>query len=177
MTHVTKLIGAPGSGKTTKLLEFAEREAEEHETSVGQLMFCTFSKSAQREATERFMDVYPDASEETIEKRVKTVHGASLVACLIDGDLELRSHNNLDQPGQLVIRRNNDRDAPYFGWFFKSEFPHVHYDPDADDPIKRLEDGEDTEAPTGNQVLALYDYLKSKNLALDQFYHTPFYDD
>ncbi|KOX92696.1 UvrD-helicase domain-containing protein [Halorubrum tropicale] len=177
MTHVTKLVGAPGSGKTTKLLEFAEREAEEHDTGVGQIMFCTFSKSAQQEATERFMDVYPDSSEETIEKRVKTVHGASLVACLIDGDLERRSHNNLDQPGQLLIRRNNDRDAPYFGWFFKSEFPHVHYDPDADDPIKRLGDGEDAETPTGNQVLALYDYLKSKNLALDQFYHTPFYDD
>jgi len=177
MTHVTKLLGAPGSGKTTKLLEFAEREADEYDTGYGQLMFCTFSRSAQQEATERFMDVYPDADEDDLKKRVKTVHGASLVACLVDGDLELRNHNNLDEPGQLIIRRNKDRDAPYFRWFFKSEFPQVHYDPDADDPIKRLEDGEDIEAPTGNRVLALYDYLKSKHWPLDQYYQAPFYDD
>jgi superfamily I DNA/RNA helicase len=177
MTHVTKLLGAPGSGKTTKLLEFAEEEAEEYGTGYGEIMFCTFSRSAQQEATERFREVYPGADADDLEKRVKTVHGASLVACLVDGDLELRNHNNLDEPGQLIIRRNNDRDAPYFRWFFEKHFPQVRYDPDADDPIKRLEDGEDVEAPSGNRVLALYDYLKSKHWPLDQYYQAPFYDD
>lgn len=177
MTHITKLVGAPGSGKTTKLLEFADREANTHETPFGKLMFCTFSRSAQQEATSRFADVYPDAAMDDLKKRVKTVHGASLVACLVDGGLELRDHDAPDNPGQLIIRRNNDRDAEYFEWFFKTEFPQVRYDPAANDPIKRLEDGEDVEAPMGNQALALYDYLKSKDWGLDQYYRAPFYDD
>jgi DNA helicase-2/ATP-dependent DNA helicase PcrA len=179
MTTVTKLIGAPGSGKTTKLLEFCEREANKYDTGCGQLMFCTFSGSAQQEVTERFTDVYPDEEFEDLKKRVRTVHSASLVACLVDGGLNLRDNPEAD--GQLLIRRGNERggdsELGYAEYFFKSRFPRVQYDPSANDPIKELESGESTDIPDGNRVLALYDYLKSKHWPLDEYYRAPFFDD
>lgn len=175
--EVTKLLGAPGSGKTTKLLEFAEEEATENDVAAADVMFLTYSKTAKQDVLPRFENVYPHVDEDDLEDRVKTVHGASLSACIIDGDLEIRGHDDPDQPGQLLIRRNDDRDVEYFEWFFKSRFPSIEYDPAADDPIQQLEDGEVTKAPSGNHLMAMYDYLRSKNWELDQYYRVPFYDD
>jgi len=176
-TEVIKLVGAPGSGKTTKLLEFAEEEADENDVGPGEVMFCTFSRSAQQEVTGRFLDVYPSADEDDLQKRVKTVHGTALSACIGDGDLTLRTHEEPDQPGQLLIRRNNDRDTPYFKWFFGQRLPSVEYDPAADDPIKQLEGGESVSVPAGNHLMAMYDYLQSKDWDLEDYYRVPFYDD
>ena len=173
-THVTKLVGAPGAGKTTALLEFAEREAEEYGTPAGELLFLTFTRSARYEAAERIQEVYPDWDTDALEKRVKTLHGAAHVACLIEGVYDVRSRENLEAPGQLLIRRTNDADACYFEWFFKQEFPHIEYDASERDPIAELRDGEVTEVPPGNRLMALYDYVKSKDWPLEQYYRAPF---
>ena len=173
-TEVKKLVGSPGSGKTTRLLEFAEREAAVHDTDYSDLMFLTFSKSAQEEATDRIMDVYPGVEENDLKKRVKTVHGTALSSCLIAGEMEIRNWDDLDAPGQLIITENRDRGLEYFSWFFKTEFPRIRYDKDGSDPIEQLEQGETSDIPAGNKVIGVYNYLKSKNWPLSDHYRTPF---
>jgi DNA helicase-2/ATP-dependent DNA helicase PcrA len=172
--HVTKLVGSPGSGKTTKLLEFTGREAEVHDTDYSDLMFLTFSKSAQEEGTIRIRDVYPAVEESDLRKRVKTVHGAALSSCLIAGEMELRDWDDLDAPGQLIITENRDDGLEYFNWFFETNFPAIRYDESENDPIQQLEEGDTGEIATGNKAIAVYDYLKSKNWPLSDYYRTPF---
>jgi len=172
--HVTKLVGAPGSGKTTKLLEFAETEAEEYETTAGELLFLTFSRSARKEAANRLGAVYPHLDEDDRNKRVKTVDGAALTACLIDDVLELRDRHNLNAPGQLLIQKNNSDDAKYFNWFFQQEFPAIDYDTEQRDPIEELQTGEPTTVPPGNRLLALYDYIQSQDWPLEDYHRAPF---
>lgn len=173
MSHVQKLVGAPGSGKTTKLLEFARTEAEEYGTPLSELSFLTFTKSAQNEAKERMMGVYPSASEEDVGKRVRTLHGAALSMCLSEGLFEYRSHHDLDAPGQLLIRKTNDDDAAYFNWFFKKHFPHIEYDTDERDLIGELKSGEPSNVAVGNRLMALYDYVVSKAWPLEDYYRAP----
>lgn len=173
-SSVTQLVGSPGSGKTTKLLDFAEREAEAHDTDLSDLLFLTFSNSAQMEAAERIQDVYPGANEDELRKRVKTVHGAALVSCLIDGDLDLRNHNDPDAPGQLIITEDRGNGLEYFSWFFEADFPRIQYDESENDPIKQLEEGDTSGIATGNKVIAVHDFLKSKNWPLSDYHRAPF---
>jgi superfamily I DNA/RNA helicase len=173
-THVTKLYGAPGSGKTTQLLEFAEREADEYDTPAGELLFLTFTRSAREEVFQRILGVYPDTNEDDLNKRVKTFHGAALSACLTEGVLDLRNRDNLEGEGQLLIRKTNDEDARYFEWFFKKHFPHIEYDSDERDPIEELRDGNPVDVAIGNRLMALYDYVKSNDWPLEQYQRAPF---
>ena len=172
--EIIKLVGSPGSGKTTKLLEFAEREAGVHETDYSDLMFLTFSKSAQAEAANRIIGVYPSADEDDVMKRVKTVHGAALSSCLIAGEMELRNWDDLDGEGQLIITENRDNGLEYFSWFFETNFPAIRYDKSENDPIQQLEEGDTGGIPTGNKAIAVYDYLKSKHWPLSDYYRAPF---
>lgn len=171
--HVTKLIGAPGSGKTTKLLEFAEQEAEEHDTSPGELLFLTFSRSARYEAADRIEEVYPSVDEDDLNKRVKTIDGAALTSCLIADVLELRNRQNLDEAGQLLIQKGNDEDTRYFDWFFRQEFPAIEYDTEERDPIEELQNGDPAGVPVGNRLMALYDYVRSQDWPLTDYHRAP----
>lgn len=170
---VTKLVGAPGSGKTTKLLEFAQQEAEEYDTPADELLFLTFSRSARHEAADRIATVYPEADLDDLDRRVKTVNGAALSACLIEDIIDLRTRDNLDEPGQLIIQKGDENDAQYFNWFFRQEFPSIEYNTEERDPIEELRDGEPTDVPPGNRLMALYDYVRSQDWPPDHHYHAP----
>lgn len=170
---VTKLVGAPGSGKTTELLRFTEREADVHDTPASDLLFTTFTRSARADAADRLGDIYPGVDEDDLDKRVRTLHGAALAACLAEDVLELRNRNDLDADGQLLIRRTNDDHAGYFAWFFRTQFPHIEYDTEERDPIQQLQNGECLDASRGNQVMVLYDYLQSADWPLDHHHHAP----
>lgn len=173
---ITKLIGSPGSGKTTRLLEFAEEEASTYGTSYNELMFLTYSKSARYEATERIRGVYPDADEEDLEKRVKTVHGAALVACLVDGPLDLRNRGDPDDDGKLIITEQEGNGLELFDFFFdsKDNCPTIRYDTDTDDPIQQLKQGDSSEIPLGNKLIAAYNYIRTKDWELSDYRRTPF---
>jgi len=170
---VTKLVGAPGSGKTTKLLEFAEQEAEDYGTPASELLFLTFSRSARHEAAERIADVYHGVDRDDLDKRVKTVDGAALTSCLIAGALDLRGRHDLEAEGQLIIQKGNDDDAKYFDWFFRQEFPHIEYDTDDVDPIAELQNGDPASVATGNRLMALYDYVRSQDWPLAEYHRAP----
>lgn len=170
---VTKIYGAPGSGKTTKLLGFADREAREDGTPADDLLFLTFTRSAREEAFERMLDVYPDRDEDDLRPRVKTLHGAALSACLAEGVLSLRNRAALDAPGQLLIRRTNAEDASYFVWFFRRHFPHIEYDVEERDPIEQLRDGDPSDSASGNRLMALYDYVNCHDWPLEHYYRAP----
>ena len=174
--RVTKLIGSPGSGKTTRLLEFAEREATEYSTGYGELMFLTYSKSARYEATEQMMDVYPDADEDDLEKRVRTLHSAALVSCFTDGTMELRNRGEPDGNGQLIITEQQGNGLELFEFFFdsKKNCPHIPYDADTNDPIQQLEEGGSAEIPLGNKLIAAYNYIRTKDWELSEYRRTPF---
>lgn len=170
---ITKLVGAPGSGKTTELLQFAKREADAHGTPASDLLFCTFTRSASDDAATRLGDIYPGVDEDKLDKRVKTLHGAALAACLAEGVLDSRNRNDLDADGLLLIRRKNNHDTEFYDWFFRTQFPHIEYDTEELDLLQKLQVGESLEAATGNQVLALYNYLKSADWPLDHHHHAP----
>lgn len=178
--HVTKLVGAPGSGKTTNLLRLLRDELREG-TPLDEILFCTFTKASRSEVEERLMDI-ADAEgalddETDPSDGVRTVHGSALKACLDEGVIELRNRDNLEERGQLLIRRTNDQDSCYFEWFFSQHFPAIEYNPEGDDPIEQLQAGgwDDSagDVPAGNRIMALYDYLKSKGWPLDQYHHAP----
>lgn len=173
---VSKLIGSPGSGKTTKLLEFTEREATEYGTEYSDLMFLTYSKSARYEATDRIREVYPTVDEEDLEKRVRTVHSAALVACLVDGSLDLRDRGAPDDYGQLIITEQRDSGLELFEFFFDSakNCPNIQYDGEANDPIRQLEEGGSAEIPLGNKLMAAYNYVRTKDWDLSEYWRTPF---
>lgn len=178
--HVTKLVGAPGSGKTTNLLRLLRDELRDG-TPLDDILFCTFTRAAREEVEERLLDIADEEGaldEDTAPAdHVRTVHGTALKACLDEGAIELRNRDNLDARGQLLIRRTEDEDSCYFEWFFGQHFPTIEYDPEGDDPIERLQTAEWDDAiggvPPGNQIMALYDYLKSKGQPLDQFHQAP----
>lgn len=181
--HVTKLVGAPGSGKTTNLLRLLRDELRDG-TPLDDVLFCSFTRASREEIEDRLLDIaddegaLDDLDDDTAPTdSVRTVHGAALKAALDAGAIELRNRDNLDDRGQLLIRRTDDQDSCYFSWFFGQHFPTVEYDPEGDDPIERLQSAEwddaNAEVPAGNQVMAVYDHLQSKGWPLDRFYRAP----
>lgn len=181
--HVTKLVGAPGSGKTTTMLQLLRDELRDG-TPLGDILFLTFTRAAREEVEERLLDIAeaegafdPDDEDDEFDPTdgVRTVHGAALKACLDAGVVELRNRDNLEARGDLLIRRGDDRDAPYFKWFFRKHFPTIEYDPEGDDPIEQLKEGGemDGDTPAGNRVMALYDFLQSKDWPLAAYHRAP----
>lgn len=171
---VTKIVGSPGSGKTTELLQCVQQEVKAG-LEPDNLLIMTFTRAAQNDAFSRLLDVYPDPSncQVSLSKRVKTIHGAALSACLSDHVLLLRSRQNINGPGQLLICRSNKSDADYYHWFFKKNFPAIRYKKNCD-PIKQLRAGEDIAAPLGNRLMALHTYLRSSCIKNENYHITPF---
>ena len=181
--QVTKLVGAPGSGKTTNQLRLVRDELR-NGTALEDILFCTFTRAARSEVEDRLLAIAEeegviddDDTDTDPTHGIRTVHGAALKACLGAGALELRNRDNLDDHGQLLIRRTDDRDSCYFEWFFGQHFPTIEYDPEGDDPIERLQAGgwDDTggDIPAGNRIMALYDYLQSKDWPLNAYHRAP----
>lgn len=163
---VTKIIGAPGSGKTYRLLRYVERERTEHGVDLRDLMFCTFSRAARRDAKDRIARLY-DTDTYDLDKRVKTVHAAALAACRHAGLINLTGEH-----GDEIISMSANPDV--FAEFFMRHHPAVDYDTDAHDPLKLLEQrGSVSDMAAGNAIITAYNYVKSKAWELDDYHHAP----
>lgn len=172
---VTKLVGAPGSGKTRALLEYAEDEAEFYEKRPADLAFLTFTRSGRENARQRIAErVFPDADPEDVDDCVRTFHSAALDACRTHGVLDIRQHGPPTGGDErlLITQRNADHRTAYFAPFFRRHLPRFPYDPDAGDPTRFLRSGDAPDA-TGNRLLAVYNYVQNKNWSLERHPSAP----
>lgn len=175
-TTATKLVGAPGSGKTSALLDSAADEAAEHGTDIEELLFVTYTRSAAGDARERLGEVYGGATDGELRGAARTFHAAVRAACIEQHTLDireaLRPPHAGGESGHYIATQANDPDV--LRWFFENRLPGWHYDPDAGDPLERLErDGERVETPAGNRLLALDNYLRNQRWAPSDHQHAP----
>ncbi len=167
--HVTRLLGAPGSGKTYTLTrEHATDERDERGVKLEDVRYLTFTASGRTDAMEDMAEIYPTAEEDEVKRSVKTLHGCALSAVLAKGMLDL------SEDGEDSIIRPGGSGVSVFEWFFKQNHPDLEYEDGALDPAEVLADEEDTSAPIGNQILRAYNYCRSKVWALKHYHHGPF---
>ncbi|WP_336364033.1 ATP-dependent helicase [Halalkalicoccus salilacus] len=171
--YVVRAIGAPGSGKSTLLRAFIRREREEFGTPIGDMLVSTFTRAAREDMITALIEETPNADEDDLRERVRTLHSAALNTCRESGVIHLRDRNDPEGPGIKLIRRRNSDDEALFEWFFRTEFPSVRYDPHGADPIRALETGESMGTLPGNDVMSVYDYLRSKDWPLEWYYRAP----
>ncbi|MFB6068624.1 MAG: UvrD-helicase domain-containing protein [Halobacterium sp.] len=168
---VTRLQGAPGSGKTYTLTqEHAVEERDERDVSLADVRYLTFTKSGRYDAMEAMAEVYPNAEEDDIKKSVRTLHSAALSAVTRAGLLDLGQDGDDD-----IIREGGSGDGTsVFEWFFSSEHPGIEYREGAFDPSEVLDEDTDTTIPTGNRILQAYNYCRSKVWDLKYYEHAPY---
>jgi len=71
--HITKIVGRPGSGKTTETLDIAEKEYDENDVDINDLIYITYTTSAAKEGLERIAERL-DYTEKSLEKQFRTLH-------------------------------------------------------------------------------------------------------
>jgi superfamily I DNA/RNA helicase len=165
-TRVTKIDGAPGSGKTYQLLQNVKRLKQTEDMQAWQMKFLTFSRAARRDVETRLMEVFPDEDRDTIEGAVSTVHGAALGQAIG----EVYGREEFDEQWELI---DENRDADKFARFFREEYPFIEYEVTAKDPLQALERGEEPRGSTGNDIMAAYSFLRSKMWGYDDNLHAP----
>lgn len=159
MTTVTKLDGAPGVGKTTALFETVESLAtEDHQ--LEDILYLTFTRASRREAIAELRDVYPSADRSDVKKRARTFHGAALVTCLAEGEIE--------EPGEQIITREEDETV--FARFCRRE--GLDYNPDESDPFQDGAVGDGPDA-SGNRLFAIAEFLALSRRPVEEFHHAP----
>jgi superfamily I DNA/RNA helicase len=163
---VTKIDGAPGSGKTYQLLQHVGRLRRTEDLKPWQMDFLTFSTAARADVEQRLKETFHNADPDDVEDAVSTVHGAALGQVIG----EVYGHDEFNEQWELI---DEDRDGAKFSRFFREEFPYINYDVGAKDPLKALERGEDPKGDTGNDIIAAYNFLRSKMWDYDAHQHAP----
>jgi superfamily I DNA/RNA helicase len=78
MTKVIRYIGAAGSGKSTRLLEYIEEQVVENSLNIEDILFISFTRSQISDIKARIHKIFKIADEKTINSHVRTIHGAAL---------------------------------------------------------------------------------------------------
>ena len=104
-----RLIGLPGTGKTTRLLEYLEELLEEYQPT--EIIYCSFSNAAVNEAKERVQQKFNIASEDL--KYFKTMHSLCLRL--------LKEHNFKD----IGSKPATDHDFQQFLNTFVDSYPEL----------------------------------------------------
>lgn len=152
LPEVYKVIGAPGTGKTTRVV--GNPDIDEHTSLVQQNLeeypwedqfIVTYTKSATDEAATRLAKML-DAYKYEIEERVRTIHSHCYGA--INADRE-----------QVV--GYNDRNG-----FCKKHDLEFSYESDEDDMMGQ-------ELAEGNQLFKLYGWLKSNRMEIEDWEDCP----
>lgn len=87
---ITKIYGAPGTGKTTRMLDLLKQEIESG-TPLQNIAFVTHTVAARLEAKERVQQIIPITSEKDQLRYFRTIHGI----CYMENNL---SRENVMQP-------------------------------------------------------------------------------
>jgi DNA helicase-2/ATP-dependent DNA helicase PcrA len=157
MTTVTRIDGAPGTGKTYTLRQRLERR-KAGGLSADDVNWITFTRAGTEDAVETVADVFPELSEDGTGMGpgdvARTFHSLTLALLLRNGHLDF---DDALEPDPVIVQGTYDEDEP--NPF--ADFCHAHglsYDPDASD-TKKLLSGEKEQAAVGNKFFAINDFL------------------
>lgn len=157
MTTVTRVDGAPGTGKTYTLRKRLERRKSGglYPTDVN---WITFTRAGTEDAVETVADVFPELKDDDSDLRAddvaRTFHSLTLTLLLRTG---LVAFGEDIDPDPVIVQGTYDDDEidPF------AEFCERHgmsYDADSSD-TKKLLSGEVEKTPSGNKFFAISDYL------------------
>lgn len=159
MTTVTKLDGAPGVGKTTALFETVDSlAAEGHQ--LDDILYLTFTRASRQEAIAELRDVFPDAERSDVKKRARTFHGAALVSCLAEDEIE--------DPEEQIITKEDDEGV--YATFCRQQ--GLDFNPDESDPFQDGAVGNGPDA-SGNRLFAIAEFLALSRRPIEEFHRAP----
>jgi len=156
MTTVTRIDGAPGTGKTYTLRERLEKRKEAGLTA-GSVKWITFTNAGTVDAVETVKEVFPglDGDEHIdADKVARTFHSLTL-SLLFHEDL-IESEEDMEPDPVIVPGSYGEDDINPFAEF--CELVGMEYDADAND-TKKLLSGEKERTPVGNKFFAVYNFL------------------
>ena len=149
-TEVVRIAGAPGCGKTTRLMDLVADERDRG-ARLSDIYYVTFSRSAVEETRTELARIFEPEDDDAVGRAGRTFHSLALKLLRDDDLLE-----DLDE--QIIERRS---DAPLY-----EEFATRHgleFDRYATDPTHPGET--DTSGlPSGNRFFDVYDQLQLRCL-------------
>ena len=155
-TTVTRIDGAPGTGKTYTLRQRLETR-KAGGLSPTDVNWITFTNAGKEDAIETVEAVFPELDDDpdmSAGSIARTFHSLTLSLLLRDGHLEFDEDL---EPDPVIAQGNYDEDEPDpFADFCRAH--GLSYDPDASD-AKKLLSGEKEEAAVGNKFFAINDFL------------------
>lgn len=160
-TTVTRINGAPGTGKTYTLRQRLERQKAAGLVPED-VNWITFTRSGTEDAVETVSDVFPGLDGDDLEMEptdvARTFHSLTLAELLRQDHLAFENDDGEPMdPAPIIVQGTFDEQEtdPF------AEFCQEHglsYDPDAQE-TRTLLAGEATETPAGNKFFAINDFL------------------
>jgi len=171
MTTVTRIDGAPGTGKTYTLRQRLE-DRKAAGLTAGGVKWITFTNAGTKDAVETVKDVFPglDADDSRVkpEKVARTFHSLTL-SLLFREDL-IESDDDIEPDPVIAQGSYGPDDINPFAEF--CETVGMEYDPNAND-TKKLLSGEKERTPVGNKFFAVYDFLNQTCKPPEKHYDAP----
>jgi len=109
-----RVIGGPGAGKSSLLLEIVNKNAKEG-MQLKDLLFVSFTTSQVNDVKNRIKSIYPDASEQDIKNSVRTINSAALSVLLNSGIIHMDWSGK--GTGWKIIQEQQAKDVKYFESF------------------------------------------------------------
>jgi len=156
MTTVTRIDGAPGTGKTYTLRQRLE-ERKAAGLGADAVKWITFTRAGTKDAVATVKEVFPSLDgDDTVDpdKVARTFHSLTL-SLLLHEDL-LEFDDDLEPDPVIVQGSYGPDDIDPFAEFCDAH--GMEYDADAND-TKKLLSGEKERTPVGNKFFAVYDFL------------------
>lgn len=171
MTAVTRIDGAPGTGKTYTLTQRLERQKAGGLTP-GDVNWITFTNAGTEDAVETVADVFPDLQGDDGDMKpddvARTFHSLTLSLLLREGVVQF--DYDLEPDPVIVQGQYNDDEPDPFADF--CETYALPYDGDTSDTRKLLS-GEKQQTAAGNKFFAVYDYLNQTCKPPSKHYDAP----
>lgn len=157
---ITKIRGAPGSGKTHALLNCLEAEVEERGVRPSDVSFLTFSSddAADITADVRDRDIW-DSDDVEVDDAVSTVHSLALSICA-----RRRILNPAGRDDHVSIIQPSTNGQKYKEW---AQSEGLHFD----DGNQDYDKWDLTDTPRGNQVVTVDQMLCQRRWTLDDIHH------
>ncbi len=157
--QVTKIDGAPGVGKTTRLQK-AVVDERANGRGLADLYYVTFARSGREESIRALSEAFPDADEEEVSSAAKTFHGVTFGACA-------RADLFDDTDRQIITQRSDEQ--------VYREFAQTHglrFVGESGNILKKIRNGNDLSAP-GDRLFAVSSWLTLKQYPPEEYHRAP----